>query len=168
MKLLSMLALSVVSVLSSLSGEALAEQDKLREQLIGSWIFVSAVNTAPDGTRRELFGPNPKGILILDASGWCAQVLAHPDRPKFKGTRLEGTAEENKAIVQGTTAIYGTWSVDEANKTLVIHIEAALWPNEEGMDQRRPVTLAGDELKFINPAPTAGGRGELVLRRARR
>jgi hypothetical protein len=40
------------------------------------------------------------------------------DRPEFAiNNRLQGTAEENKAIVQGTVAFYGTWTVDETTNT---------------------------------------------------
>ena len=32
-------------------------------------------NVAPDGTKRQLFGPNPKGLLILAANGQFAQIM---------------------------------------------------------------------------------------------
>lgn len=75
--------------LSSLAGDAVAQQKTLEEQLVGSWTFVSSENIAPDSTRRQLFGPSPKGILILDASGRFAQMLVNPNRPKFKAIRRD-------------------------------------------------------------------------------
>jgi len=44
-------------------------------------------------------------------------------------------------------AQFGTWSVNEADKTLTTHIEGALFPNGEGTDARVLVSLTGDELK---------------------
>src|SRR5258705_11376422 len=91
-----------------LSGSALAQQKPLKDQLAGTWTIVSNDNVAPDGTKRQLFGPNPKGVLILAANGQFAQIMVRADRPNFKANnRLEGTAEENKAAVQGTTATFG-------------------------------------------------------------
>src|SRR5262245_27705235 len=95
-----------------LSGAAVSQQTSLKEQLIGTWTLVSNDNVSSDGTKRQIFGPNPKGIMILDADGRFALIAANPDRPKFKGnTRLDGTAEENKAATAGTVAAFGTWSV---------------------------------------------------------
>jgi hypothetical protein len=71
------------------AGNALAQEKSLKEQLVGSWTLVSSNNIAPDGTKRQVYGPNPKGILILDGSGYFVQIM-------FKGsTRLDGTPEEN-------------------------------------------------------------------------
>jgi hypothetical protein len=40
-------------------------------------------------------------------------------------------------------AQFGTWSVNEADKTLTTHIEGALFPNGEGTDARVSVGLTG-------------------------
>jgi hypothetical protein len=164
------LSLSMITALglALLPGSALAQQKSLKEQLTGIWTLVSNDSTAPDGTKRQLFGANPKGILILDASGRYAQIYMRPDVPKFKANnRLEGTSEENKAVVQGTVAQFGTWSVDEAGKILTVRAEGNMFPNLVGTDSKRSVTVEGDELKMSNPAPGSGGRTESVFKRAK-
>ena len=131
------LSLAAVAVLglTLLPGTALAQQKPLKDQLAGTWTIVSNDNVAPDGTKRQLFGPNPKGLLILAANGQFAQIMVRADRSNFKANnRLEGTAEENKAAVQGTTATFGTWSADEASKTLVVRIEGSMFPNPVGTE----------------------------------
>ena len=151
-----------------LSGVAVSQQRSLKEQLVGTWMLVSNENVNTDGTKRQIFGPNPKGIMILDADGRFALIAVNPDRPKFKGkTRLDGTAEENKAVVAGTVAAFGTWSVEEATSTLITRIDASLFPNDEGSEQRRLITLAGDGLKQVNLNPGSGGRAEIVFKRAK-
>lgn len=148
------------------SGFATAQQKSLKEQLIGTWTIVSNDNVAPDGTKRQLFGPNPKGILVLAANGHYTQIIVHPDRPNFKvNNRLEGTPEENTAAVHGTTATFGTWSVDEASTTLIVRNEGGMFPNQVGTESKRSVTLAGDQLRIGNPNPASGGRSELVWKR---
>lgn len=154
--------------LALLPGNAVGQQKSLKEQLVGTWTLVSNDNVAADGTKRQVFGPNPKGIMILAADGHYALIAANPARPKFKGnTRLDGTPEENKAVVAGTVASFGTWSADEASNTLITRIEGNLFPNDEGREQRRIVTLEGDELRQVNPSPGSGGRAEIVFRRTK-
>jgi hypothetical protein len=121
------LAMITASGLILLPGTAASQQKSLKEQIAGAWQIVSTDQTAPDGAKHQLFGPNPKGILVLDPSGQYAQIIVRPDRPKFKANnRQKGTAEENQAAVQGTTATFGTWSVDEASKTLVVRITSGM------------------------------------------
>ena len=86
-----------------LTGLAAAQKKSLKEQLVGPWLVATADNIRPDGSRFQGFGPNPKGIMMFDANGWFSFQLAQPGRPKFASdNRLQGTAEENKATVQGS------------------------------------------------------------------
>jgi Lipocalin-like domain len=91
------------------------------------------------------------------------------DRPKFaSNNRAQGTPEENKAVAIGTISSFGTYTVDEANKTYVLRYEGSSYPNQEGTASTRPFTIAGDELKVTNPSPTVGGPpSQLVYRRAK-
>ncbi len=149
--------------LAVMPGIALSQQKSLKEQLTGTWSIVSNDNIAADGTKRQLFGPNPKGMLVLSANGQYSQLILRPDTPNFKANnRLEGTPDENKAAVHGTTANFGTWSVDEANKMLIVRHEAGMFPQKTGTETKRSVTRTGDELKISNPVPAAGGRADSV------
>jgi hypothetical protein len=162
---LSLCAATVLG-LALLPDAAVSQQKSLTEHLVGSWTIITNDNVAPDGTKRQIFGPNPKGIFILGADG--SLVVVNPARPKFVGkSRLDGTPEENKSAIAGTVASFGTWSVDEATNTLVTSIEGNLFPNDEGRDQRRIIALEGDQLKMVNPSPGSGGRAEIVFRRAK-
>jgi hypothetical protein len=80
MKRRHILSLSVITALglALLPGSALSQQKSLQKQLTGTWTLVSNDNVAPDGTKRQLYGPNPKGILILDANGRYAQIYVRP------------------------------------------------------------------------------------------
>ena len=160
------LSLAAVAVLglTLLPGTALAQQKPLKDQLAGTWTIVSNDNVAPDGTKRQLFGPNPKGLLILAANGQFAQIMVRADRSNFKANnRLEGTAEENKAAVQGTTATFGTWSADEASSSCAS--KAACSPTRWGR-LKRSFTVTGDQLRISNPAPGSGGISETVWKRS--
>jgi len=150
------------------ASDTLAQGQTLKQQLTGTWTLVSNDNVGADGSRRQIFGPHPKGILILDASGHYAQIQVNPDRPKFKGkTRLDGTPEENTAVLRATAAHFGTWSVNEADKSLTVHQEMNIYPNDDGVDNKRSIALTGDEMKMFNPSPSSGGAAESVWRRVK-
>jgi lipocalin-like protein len=156
-------------VFGLLSGEAVG-QKSLKEQLIGTWILVSVDNVKPDGSRTELFGSNPKGILIYTTDGHFATVSSRADLPKFAANRRDqGTPEENRAVVQGSIAYFGTYSVNEADMVVTAKVEASTFAGMVGdPDQKRVITLiTEDGLKLSNPASTTGGKLELVWRRAK-
>ena len=95
------------------------------KDLVGTWTLESDTTTTPDGRTIQPFGPNPQGIAIFDGSGRFAIINSRPDLPKFaSNNRMRGTAEENEAIVQGSFAFFGTYSV--ANRVIVQHIEGEL------------------------------------------
>ena len=155
--------------LAVLSGSATAQTKSLKDQLVGVWRLVSVEVTAPDGAKRQDYGANPKGILILDSGGRYALVQARPARPKFKAgnnVRLDTPAAEFGEAARAFAANFGTWSVNEADKTLIRRYEAALIPNAEGSETKVSVSLAGDELK-LSGADAVGLRNDAVYRRAK-
>ena len=80
-------------------------------------------------------------------------VLMRESLPKFvSNIRTKGTVEENQAVVQGSVAVIGTYTVTgDTEKTLNLHIEGSTFPNWDGQDQKRPMTVIGDELKVTQP-----------------
>jgi hypothetical protein len=136
------------------------------DQLVGTWTVVSNENTCPDGTRVQTFGPNPKGILTFDSAGRYALQICSAERPKFaSNNRLQGTPDENKSAVHGCNPHWGRYSV--ADGAIVFKIEHAMFPNWEGVEQKRPCSISGDELTYKVPAASAGGTAELVWKRAK-
>ena len=129
-------------------------------------IYVSST-FQQSGGETESFGPNPVGTLIIGPDGRYALVFLRRDLPKVAANnRLSETAEESRAIAQGSIAHFGTYSVNAADKTLVFRIESSTFPNWNGAEQRRPFTLSGNELTYISPGST-GVATEVVLRRAK-
>jgi hypothetical protein len=138
----SLLCLSAMSMLGLpfLSSTAIAQQKSLKEQLVGAWTLVSCESTSANGARQP-YCLNPNGLLILDASGRYNQVIAARDRAGLSsGNRAEVPAEQFKAAAVGVVANFGTWSVNEADKTMTSHYEGALFPNVEGADFKYTVS----------------------------
>ena len=88
-----------------------------------------------DGTKVDTWGANPKGMLVLDANGRYVLVINRSDLPKFASNRRDqGTAEENKAVMKGLIVTFGTYSVNEADKTLTTKVEGGSFPNFYGVN----------------------------------
>src|SRR5262249_52702772 len=124
--------------------------------LVGSWQFVSSVNTAKDGAKSEVFGPSPKGIFIFGADGHFAQLLTRASLPKFAAeNRGQGTAGEKKGVVQGSIALFGTYKI--ADKVLVLNVESSTYPNWAGTEQKRAITsYDGNQLTYTLQASIGG------------
>lgn len=170
MKKVSAFTLLLVLAVVLSPGQSAAQQKLLRDQLIGAWELVSCERTTPNGSKQP-YCVNPIGTLIFDASGRYAQMIAARGRSKLNTVnRFDASAEQYKAAVQGFLANFGTWSVDEEDKTVTRHYEGAMLPNYEGTESKMSVSIAGDELTLVDPNPNAGlgqGRFVTVYRRAR-
>ena len=138
----------------------------LKEHLVGTWTLVSNYNFRQDGSKFEPFGPNPKGLLTLGGGYFSVQLMSS-NLPKFaSNNRMESTPEENKAIVQGIVSYFGTYSFSEADSMLHFHVESSSFPNWIGADQKRAISITGNEMTYASTTPSNGAKGgELIWRR---
>jgi len=159
LRVMTMVALPLLGVVGS-GGTAHAQAAK---DMIGMWSLVS-VTLDRNGSKSEPFGPNPQGILVFDRNGHFSLVVTRADLPRLaSNNRMTGTAEENKAIVRGSTAYFGTYSVSEADRMFVVHVEGATFPNWVGTDQKRIFTVNGDQLRYTNSSRSGGEGTALVI-----
>ena len=160
--------ISAVTVLglAVLPGSAVGES--LKDQLVGTWTLVSWDQTNPDGSKFQRFSANPKGYNVFDANGRVFIMFAHPELPKIaSGNPSAPTPDEAKAIVSGAISYFGTYTVNEADKSVVFRLEASSFPNQLLTDQKRTiVSVTADELKYSNPVPITGGQINYAFRRA--
>jgi len=98
------------------------------------------------------FGPNMKGLLMFDANSFSLLMIGG-DRAKTNDPRTP---------VGPMVAYYGTYSINDADKVLTYHIERSSWPNFEGQDQKRIVTISGDEMSYKAQAPINSPEGPFV------
>jgi hypothetical protein len=151
----NVLRLSVITVLGFplLPGNAMAQQKSLKEQLVGTWTMVLCEVVQPDGTKTPLVvGNDPTGQYIFTDNGHFS-FQAAAELPRLaSNSRMKTTPEENKAVVQGSVAYYGTYTVNDADRTIALHVDRSSFPNQNGSDGKRIITaLSADEMKYINP-----------------
>jgi hypothetical protein len=137
------------------------------KDLVGTWTLVSVV-TERDGRKYDTYGPDAKGLLVFDANGRYSIIFIAGDLPHFaSGNRSSSTADESKAVVAGSFAHFGTYVVDEADKSFTFQIDRATFPNWDGRHNKRAFFIRGDELHFTDPHASAGGVAATVFERAK-
>lgn len=158
-------AIALIPALFLAAGPSVAA-DSVSDRLAGAWSLVSIVAVQGD-KRIDLFGPEPRGQMILSPDGYFSTLTTTASLPDFaSNNRVQGTPEEYEAIGKGANAHYGTYSVDEGNGTISFSVDVSTFPNWDGQVQTRVFTLDGNLLSYVNPASTVQASSvEVVWRR---
>ena len=78
------------------------------------------------------------------------------------------TCKKNRrTAVQGGIGLFGTYSVNPADKSLNYQIEASTFPNWAGTTQKRVFAISGNEMTQSLAAGSAGGTVEIKLKRVK-
>jgi hypothetical protein len=151
--------------LAILPSNAISQQKSLKEQLVGTWAFVSSTGKLADGS--PVWGNNPRGQLTFDANGRVSTIIVRSDLAKYaSNSRMQTTSAEDKATVQGAIAYFGTYTVNEADRSYTNHVDGSSYPNWNGTDQKQVIeSITADELKIRNPVPSYGGPPTLLTYR---
>ena len=145
-----------------------AQGKSLKDQLVGTWIYVSSTAKRDDGT--NVPRPSLQGALTYTAEGRFHFITVRTDAPKYASNDpTRPSPEEAMAIASGVVAYTGTYTLDESTKTAHLNIETSSVPNFVGApNQRRIVTsITDEELELTNPRTPAGVTLELVFKRAK-
>lgn len=161
------LSLTTLAVLSPVM-HAEPNSGAAAHPLAGTWELERAEVALPDGkvVVDPNYGPEAKGLLIVDRTGRYSLQVFRPDRPKFaSGDKARGTADEYMAAMMGISTHTGRIEVDTAGHKLVFHIELAAFPNWEHTQQTRSYQLADEVLTYRIPPRPGGNSAISVWRR---
>ena len=104
------------------------------------------------------YGDNARGMLVLTPDGHYSIIAGRTTLPKFAaGSRVKGTPEENKAVIDGSIAHFGKYTIDDGGKSITFTPTMSTFPNWDGAAQKRALKVAGDQLTYTVTAPSAGG-----------
>ncbi len=94
-------------------------------------------------------------------------TVVRSDLPKFaSNNREDDSPDENRAVVRGSLAYFGTYAVDADDKGMTVHILGATLPNWIGTTQKRAATMPSyDRLEFTNASASEGGSALIAWRR---
>jgi Lipocalin-like domain len=146
-------AIALITILG-FPNSGLAQGTSLKDQLVGTWIYVSSTGKRDDGSSV----PRPS---LQGAVTYTPKISSSdPSKP---------TPEEAMAIASGSVAYTGTYTVDEATKTVNANIETSTFANLVGAPNQRRIisSITTDEMKFTNPRTPAGVTLEFVWKRAK-
>ena len=141
------------------SSPTFAQPKNAKQQIVGAWTLVAVTSETDDGKNGEPFGPSPKGVIIFSNDGHFSLFQSRTEIPKIAANdRAKATPEEAQSIVASSIAYYGTYSIDEKTKVMLVNLAASTYANVAAIpNQKRTITLlTSDELKFDNPRTPNG------------
>jgi hypothetical protein len=159
-------AIALVAI-AAFPNSSIAQGNSLKDQLVGTWIYVSSTGKRDDGSLVPR--PSLQGAVTYTADGRFHFITTRTDAPKLASSDpARPTPEEAMAIASGSIAYTGTYTVDESTKTIHANVETSTFSNLVGApNQRRIITsITADEMKFTNPRTPAGVTLEFVWKRA--
>lgn len=137
---------------------------ELHAQLLGSWRLLSGEWRDEAGPVDSPLGTNPIGLLTYDQCGTVSVQLMRPDQPHFASEDWRFATDAEKAAAWlGYFCYFGTFRVNEGDRTVTHHITGSWFPNLVGTNQVRSCILNGNTLSLTADAPW--GRVTLVWER---
>jgi hypothetical protein len=124
------------------------------ERFIGAWRLVTFEEESTDGEVVYPYGENAAGLLTYDSSGRMSVQIMRRDRTPLSSADWQSVpAEEIKKAIEGFTAFFGSYEIDEANGTILHRVEGHVLPESVGKVLRREFSFSGDVLT-LKPSPT--------------
>lgn len=171
---LRLLRATCISLLIGISLGALglgqsSSDQKLQDQLAGTWRLVSIETIKPNGEIiYPFYGKHPEGLLMYAKSGWMSVQIVSDPRPTVptadsREDFLAAPVDQKAKAIDGYYAYFGTWTVDAAKSTVTHHIEQSLYPAERGENGTRHVILEGDRLTLTAKTHEMGEEHERKL-----
>ena len=132
--------------------------------MIGTWkLTAQQFEFADNGEPMDIFGPAPRGRLIMTADGDFMTLITAADRAVLAGDAAQ--------LFSTMLAYSGKFRIDR--DTLVISCDLAWFPDWVGTEQVRFFSLDGDTLSLRSGVqthpryPGRPGRAAILLRRER-
>jgi hypothetical protein len=116
-------------------------------QFTGAWRLVSVEDRQADGSLSYPYGEKPAGLLLYDETGRMSVQIMRRDRLSLSSEDWAGIpAEEIKTAVEGFTAFFGTYQINEAETVIIHRVEGHLLPNSVGKELKRGYEFSGKQL----------------------
>ena len=151
-RVLSLAAMMALAI-ALLPANAMAQQTSLKQQIIGTWTLVAAADVHENGSKVDDWGPTVKGVASFDANGRFTWMII--------GAETQATTGSPRVANRMVVAYYGSYTVDEARKTVSYTAEHSTSTIMDGLKRTASVILNGDDMTQ-NSEPIATPRGKLT------
>lgn len=132
----SLIALMSFVLAIGCTAQASAQQKSLKEQITGAWSLSSGWEEFSDGKKNV---PWAAGNLILEPTGHLSLMLVGKDR--------HSESKDSRIPTGPFVAYYGTYTVNEADKTISYKIEHAASLLTENVTRAWKITFNGDAMR---------------------
>ena len=113
---LGIFAITLLTIAAIPDG-SVAQEASLRDQLVGTWIYVSSAAKRDDGS--NVPRPSLQGAVTYSADRRFHFITTRTDAPMYaSGDLARPSTDEAMAIASGSLAYTGTYTVDEGTKTI--------------------------------------------------
>ena len=135
-----------------------------RQTLEGRWKLRAAEDIRADGTvARYPWGKNPAGSIVVEAGSCYLQIMS-TDTPGFTGSTSKG--EQMKATLLSSYIAYsGPCTINEAEGSVALKVEAAWRPDYVGTEQKRFFRFENGTLLFGPATGSIRAGNETLTRR---
>jgi hypothetical protein len=134
----------------------------VNQRLIGSWKLVSAVREeVPSGTKVDMFGAAPQGILNYSPDGRMIALIAHGDRKA--PTASKATPAEAQSLYGSMLSYAGPFTVE--GDVVTHHVDISWNESFTGSKQKRHFKLEGNRLILSTPQSADPIEGKMSVRR---
>jgi len=139
----SLINLSAITALglAVLPGIAVSQQKSIKDTIVGSWSITSVVDQYESGKKINNWGA-VKGNISFDRAGRFNQIIIGDAQPAMK------TPDPRKPDAP-VVAYYGSYSVNEGNKTITTKLDAASYSPRAGTELTLTVAIKGDTLSLV-------------------
>lgn len=123
-------------------------------RFLGAWRLVSFEEDSADGEVVYPYGKDAVGLLTYDSSGRMSVQIMKRDRAPFSSADWNRVPTERlRKAIEGFTAFFGTYEVDDANQIVIHRVEGHVLPENVGKELRREFAFS-DEVLTLKPSPT--------------
>ena len=131
-----------------------------------SWRLISG-RFERHGRPVVLIPPRLQGFLMFDRNNHFLIVITRSGFAKLASNSGQtGKPGGNRAALPTSIASFGTYSANEADHTINVHIESSTFPKWIGTDQKRLFVASADKLKLTGSSLSGGaGTVESVWKR---
>jgi hypothetical protein len=135
-----------------------------KPSLEGRWKLRTAEDFRTDGTVARLpWGPRPVGSIVVQ-DGACYVQIMSSETPSFPPGTIAMTEQMKAMLLSSYIAYSGPCTIDEAEGSVTLKVDAAWRPNYLGTEQKRFFTFENGALLFGPGRPIRAGN-EMLTRR---
>ena len=127
------------ALIAMTAGQAIAQEKNFKEMVIGAWVLTSVFDRYENGEKKDNWGGAAAGQLQLGRSGRYSQIVIGAPAAGMK-------TDDPRKPDAPAVAYYGTYTVDEAAKTITLKLERASYSARAGTSQSFKVEGSGDKL----------------------